>query len=126
MSPVAFADGCFTIVFGGEVLVVGLVVKHMPYGYEQFARHRHENLHLVLLANLCLMEGESAEEAVLGPAGSPGTLDDGLSQEYIAMSDSARLDFLVGLVITWLQSAPGCEVCGGLEFGHVDSDLCDQ
>ena len=126
MSPVVSADGCFTIVFDREVLVVGLVVKHMPYGYEQFACYSYEDFHLVLLADLCLMEGESAEEAVLCSACSPCTLDDGLSQEYIAMSDSARLDLLVGFIITWLQSAPGCEVCGGLEFGHVDSDLCDQ
>ena len=126
MSPVVFSDGCLTIVFDGEVLVVGLVVKHMPYGYEQFACYSYEDFHLVLLADLCLMEGESAEEAILRTACSPCTLDDGLSQEYIAMSDSARLDFLVGFIITRLQSAPGCEVCGGLEFGHVDSDLCDQ
>ena len=89
MSPVAFADGCLTIVFDGEVLVVGLVVKHMPYGNEQFACYSYEDFHLVLLADLCLMEGETTEKAVFCAACSPCTLDDGLSQEYIAMSDSA-------------------------------------
>ena len=89
MSPVAFAGGCLTIVFNGEVLVVGLVVKHMPYGYEQFACYCYEDFHLVFLSDLRLVEGEAAEEAILRAAGSPCTLDDGLSQENIAVSDSA-------------------------------------
>ena len=89
MSPVAFADGCVTIVVGSEVLVFGLVVQHMPYGYEQLAGYGHKHLHLVLLADLGLMIREAAEEAVLGAAGSPGTLDDGLAQIHIAVGNPA-------------------------------------
>ena len=52
MSPVAYAAGCVTIVFVGEVLVVGLVVKHMPYGNEQFACYCYEDFHLVFSCGL--------------------------------------------------------------------------
>ena len=89
MSPVAYAARCVTIVFVGEVLVVGLVVKHMPYGNEQFTCYCYEDFHLVFLSDLRLVEREAAEEAILRAAGSPCTLDDGLSQENIAVSDSA-------------------------------------
>ena len=81
MSPVVFDSGCVTIVCS-EVLVVCLVVKHMPYCDEQLACHSHEDLHLVLLPDLRLMEGEAAEEAVLRPACSPCALDDGLAEEH--------------------------------------------
>jgi len=51
----------------------------MPDGDEQLAGDGHEDFHLVLLADLGLMVGEAAEEAVLRPACSPGTLNDGLA-----------------------------------------------
>ena len=78
VSPIV-SDGCVTIVIGSEVLVVCLVMQHMPYGDEQFSGYCHEDLHLVLFANLCLMVGEAAEETVLGTTCSPCTLDDGLA-----------------------------------------------
>ena len=89
MSPVAFGIGCVTIVSGSEVLVVGLVVQHVPDGDEQLACHGYEDFHLVLLADLGLMIGEAAEEAVLGAACSPCTLNDGLAQEHVPVGDSA-------------------------------------
>ena len=67
MSSVTFDSGFVTIVCS-EVLVVGLVVKHMPDGDEQLAGHCYEDFHLVLLSDLRLVEGEAAEEAVLCPA----------------------------------------------------------
>ncbi len=105
MSPVVFDSGCVTIVCS-EILVVGPVVQHMPYCDEQFACYCHEDFHLVLLSDLRLMEGEAAEEAVPGPACSPCTFDDGLAEKYISMSNPARLDLLVGLVVPGLQPAP--------------------
>ena len=79
MSPVVVGNGCATIVVGSEVLVVSLVVQHMPYGDEQLSGYCHEDFHLVLLADLCLVVGETAEEAVLRPACPPCALDDGLA-----------------------------------------------
>ena len=106
MSPVAFGIGCITIVIGSEVLVVCLVMQYMPYGDEQLSCHSHEDFHLVLFTDLCLMEGESAEEAVLGAACSPGAFDDGLAEIDVSMCNSARLYLLVGLVVPGLQPAP--------------------
>ena len=78
MSPVV-CNGCVTIVVGSEVLVVCLIMQHMPDGDEQLACDGHEDFHLVLLADLCLVVGETAEEAVLRPACPPCALDDGLA-----------------------------------------------
>ena len=98
----------------------------MPYCDEQLACHGHEDLHLVLLADYGLAVGEAAEEAVPGAAGRPCALDDGLAEIHVAVCDPARLVLPVGDVIAGLQAAPGCKVRRSLEFGHVDSDLCDQ
>lgn len=68
-----------------EVLIVCLVVQHVPDGYEQLARHSHEDFHLVFLADLCLIVGETAEEASLSPARSPGALNDRLPKERVAV-----------------------------------------
>ena len=106
MSPVVVGNGCVTIVVGSEVLVVCLVVQHMPDGDEQLACDGHEDFHLVLPADLGLVVGEAAEETFLHPACSPGALYDGLAEEYIAVSDSARFVLSVGYVVSWLQPAP--------------------
>ena len=106
MSLVVFVNGCVTIVVGSEVLVVCLAMQHMPYGDEQLSCHSHEDLHFVLLADLRQAVGEPAEEAVLGAACSPCAFDDGLAEIDVPMRNSARLDFLVGLVVAWLQPTP--------------------
>ena len=94
MSPVAFDSGCVTIACT-EVLVASLVVQHMPDGNEQLACHGHEDFHLVLPSDLCLMEEEAAEEAVHVAACSPCALYDGLAEVHVAVGYSARLDFPV-------------------------------
>ena len=51
MSPDVFGDFAIRV----EIRIVSLVMQYMPYGDEQFARHSHEDLHLVLLADCGLM-----------------------------------------------------------------------
>ena len=72
-----------------EVPVVGLVVQHVPHGDEQFARHGDEDFHFVFPADLGLMVGEPAEEAALRATRAPCALDKCLSQERVAVGDSA-------------------------------------
>ena len=74
---------------GVEVPVVGLVMQHVPHSYEQLPRHGDEDFHFVFLPDLCLEIGEATEEAALRAAGSPCALDDGLSQERVAVGDPA-------------------------------------
>lgn len=61
----------------------------MPYSDEQLAGHRDEHLHLAFLSDYGLVVGEPVEEAVLGAAGSPCTLDDGLAQEHVTVGNPA-------------------------------------
>ena len=79
MSPVVIGNGCVTIIVGFEVPVVCFVMQHMPHGNEQFTRNSHDDFHFVLPADLRLMVGETAEEAVLGTACSLGAFYDSLA-----------------------------------------------
>ena len=124
ISRVTVSGGRFAI--GVEVSVASLVVKHVPRRDKQLACHGHEDFHFVFLAHLRLMAGEQVEEAPFGPAGAPSALDERLSQECVAVGDSAGLHFLVRLVVARPQAGPGGKVRRSLEFGHVDSDFCDQ
>ncbi len=98
----------------------------MPHCDEQFACHSHEDFHFVFPPHLDLVVGEAVEEASLGAGRAPGAFDECLAQEGVAVGDPAGLHFPVGLVVARPQSAPGGKVRRSLEFGHVDSDLCDQ
>lgn len=109
-----------------EVNVIDLVIQDMPYDHKQFSGYGYKHLHLVLSSYNSLMVGEPAEETVFRSTGSPCTLYDVHPQVVVAMGNLARLDFLVGLVISWSKPTPGCKVVCRLELAHVCSDLCDQ
>ncbi len=124
ISCSSVAGGFLTIVF--EVNVIDLVVQDMPCGDKKFSGDGHNDFHHVFLSYLCLMIGEPAEEAVPGPAGRPCAFDDGFPQEGISVGYASGLHFLVRLVVSRLQPAPGSQVVGGRELAHVRSDLSDQ
>ena len=63
-------------------------MQHMPNGDKHLSCHSHQDLHLVLFSDLCLMVGEPTEEAVFLSAGCPCTLYDCLAEIYISMSDA--------------------------------------
>ena len=114
-------------VVASEFEVVDVVGEHPPDADEHRVRDSEDGFALALLPEPAREPAElGSEVGVAGLGRRPGRLAQRRAQRGVTLAGLAGTLFAGRLVMTWAQPGPRCEMAGGREAGHVDSDLGDH